>query len=231
MIEFAKRKASSPWTACAWFAASLWCLDAPAAEGLARAERPDVQVGDVWTYEAKDNFTGLRAYRFTQTVVSVAAEGITTRSGSTITTYSPDFNWTGSRVGDNVTHKIEPSWTRLQFPLETGKKYRHRFIHDNNSRSSRSEWWLNGEVVGPETVTTPAGTFETLKVKYAGTFNGESLTGPGNWQMVHTATLWYAPAVNRHVRVTWETRHARSAAIYHESQTEELVAYKPAKRD
>ena len=82
-------------------------------------------------------------------------------------------------------------------PLDSGKSWstRVRATNPNSVRSNSVR--VDGEVLGTERITTPAGAFDAIKVKrrvYAGdwgTFMSETTI---------VETDWYAPALGRPVR-------------------------------
>jgi len=83
------------------------------------------------------------------------------------------------------------------FPLETGKSWSMRVDAIDPVSGKRNSVRVDGEVLGSERVTTPAGTFDTIRVKrrvYAGDW--ESFRHETNI----TEIDWYAPALGRAVR-------------------------------
>jgi hypothetical protein len=65
-------------------------------------------------------------------------------------------------------------WLRLQ-PLELGEK------HELPVLTSSKQWTLVAEVVGRETVKTPAGTFQTVKVRVRTALEGKFSTARDSW--------------------------------------------------
>jgi len=65
-------------------------------------------------------------------------------------------------------------WLRLQ-PLAVGDR------HELPVLSSTKQWTLVAEVVGQETVKTPAGTFPTVKVRLRTALDGKFSTSRDSW--------------------------------------------------
>jgi hypothetical protein len=79
----------------------------------------------------------------------------------------------------------------------TGQSWSQRVDATRATGGRRASVRVDGEVVGTERVTVPAGTYDTIKVKrriYAGDFDGSRS------ETNITETEWYAPALGRAVR-------------------------------
>jgi hypothetical protein len=94
-------------------------------------------------------------------------------------------------------------------PLEKGERWEHPKPLDQfqeiTDEASKVNWRFHGEVLGTETIQTPAGQWTSLKVEVVGTRDPARLRE-------HHATglklqIWYAPQAKRWVKsVTQATR-------------------------
>ena len=97
-----------------------------------------------------------------------------------------------------VVYNFSPAYPAYVVPLEAGKSWSVRVNAANSTARRGNSVRVDGNVVGTESITTPAGAFDTIKVKrmvYAGdwdTFASETTT---------VETDWYAPALGRPVRI------------------------------
>lgn len=124
-------------------------------------------------------------------------------------------NWMASYdVDGKLTTSASPHNGRLDFPLWVGKKWRSTYDFTNHEENRT--WYgmsPSREAVALETVTTPAGTFETIRIE----------SGPGKG-VGFRETVWYAPDIGVSVkRVSERTRdHYRGPGGRTESV---LIAY------
>jgi hypothetical protein len=180
-----------------------------------------VRVGDRWVYDTKDEITGFPKETYAEIVTEVSPKEIVVNltwsgtSTSAIITYDHDWN----RL-DNSINKFKPSDGQgIRLPLSVGKEWRSEFDAKNlrtgvNTRGSNSS-----KVVAQETLTTPAGTFETLKIdRRVREFN---TSDPSKLWEVQTL-LWYAPQINHWVRRTTLVKFEKRARSH---TSEELADF------
>jgi hypothetical protein len=114
--------------------------------------------------------------------------------------YTVDGNWLRHPVTNHDTpteYEFSPPYPAYVFPLEAGKSWSLRVTATDPVTGQRNSVRVDGEVLGSESVSTPAGAFDTIKVRrhvYA-----------GDWESVRRETNiietdWYAPALGRTVR-------------------------------
>lgn len=198
------------------------------AQSPARADRPEVKVGDTWVYRNTDVFTGeKREISFSVTAVDPAR--IVTESGISTSgawTFTRDWNPVERKAGDVVANSLKPYWPFLQFPLEVGKSWETAFENEVTVPSGlrHAKWQWKARVVAAEAVTVPAGTFQTLKVEANGTF--ASREGLRSWTGSHKDTVWYAPDVKRVVKRDFE--QSAPANNFQEHHVVELLSFKLA---
>jgi len=163
------------------------------------------QPGDHWTYEVRDEITGTVSATRTNVVTEVAPAEISTRVN---TLGKPD---PGQIVFDRSWNMIiSGSWkyspndgTGIRRPLAVGKTW--TFQTNNVNAANGNIWKRTGtsKVVGEETVTTKAGTFETFKIETS--FSARNVNDPTRKNEV-TSETWYAPAVDHWVKRTFISR-------------------------
>jgi hypothetical protein len=200
-----------------------------AGQPLARADRPDVRVGDTWVYRESDARTGeKREISFRVTLVDtdriVAETGIST-SGAW--TFTRDWNVVERKRGDAVFDSLKPHMPHFRFPLEVGGGWEAAFEREiEGKRGTRhARWQWKGQVVAAEVVTVPAGMFQTLKIVSEGTF--ASREGGRSWTGTHRDTKWYAPEVKRSVKHVYV--QSVPATGYLEHREFELLSFRLAR--
>jgi hypothetical protein len=179
-----------------------------------------IRVGDRWSYDIKDDFTGDLRPAITVVAVEVSDKEITTRvtvrGKDRPQTMVYDLDW--GRIDDGVW-KLRPSGIGISKPLQIGKEWRS----DANGISLQSgqAFGASGvaKVVGHEPATVPAGTFDTFRVDMTvRMINTRDQSRSQTWTFV----VWYAPAVNRWVKRKSEWR---SEGRLRDSFSEELTEY------
>jgi hypothetical protein len=177
---------------------------AAAAKPLAPMDEP--MPGDHWTYEAHDEILGTVKNTRETVITEVTPKDISTRF-----TVAGNNN-TGSVIFDrswNVMNRGEWRYTPndgggVRLPLAVGKTWSIKAT-DQNSKSGDS-WNRSGtaKVVGQESVTTKAGTFDTFKIEASVT--GRNVANPARMVQFTTET-WYAPSIDHWVKRIYTTRN------------------------
>ena len=180
-----------------------------------------VRVGDQWTYSRKNEITAAPEDTYTATVTEITPKEIVTsvvyqgKQGSTVNAFDRDWNV----VASGPWHYSPHDGPGIHLPLEVGKEWRSEYYELNTLTNVRNKASHLTKVSGRETVTTPAGTFETFKIeRQARVFN---IAAPGSFAE-HQVVLWYAPEVNHWVRRTTVTKVQRRTR---DSTSEELTAF------
>ena len=150
--------------------------------------------------------------------------------------YTAEGNWLRHPVVNHdypTDYVFAPPYPAYPFPLDFGKSWSARVNATNTATGRAKNMLVYGKVAGGERVSTPAGTFDTIKIVrtvYAG--DAEIFLS----QTVITETDWYAPALGRTVRVErrshWHDagRSARRGdePVRGDWSVHELVSYTPA---
>ena len=181
----------------------------------------DAQPGDHWTYELKDEIAGEVKGTYTNVVTDVNATEVGVRAGmlgNSNTGYVTfDRTW---NVKNTASWRYNPNdGTGIRLPLAPGKTWTFQSTDVNSTNGFSSKRSGSSKVVGQESVTTRAGTFDTFKIET--TYSLRSTNDPTKKFQV-TAQMWYAPAINH-----WVKRASVSKADGHvrDNSTMELVEY------
>jgi hypothetical protein len=132
-------------------------------------------------------------------VVSVSADSPYAGAPHT-EVYTTEGNWLRHPIVNHdrpTDYDFAPPYPAYPFPLDLGKSWSMRVNATSPVSGQRRSVRVDGEVLGAERISTPAGEFDTIKIRrlvYAGDWDGF---------MRETQILqldWYAPALGRSVR-------------------------------
>jgi hypothetical protein len=192
---------------------------APPAKAIVPMEEP--QPGDRWTYEIRDEITGsvtaTREYAVTEvtpTEISVRYQNLGSNNEGLIV-YDRSWN-----AREDRPWKYAPNdGSGIQSPLAVGKTWP---VQTNNINSANGSVWKRSgisKVVGQESITTKAGTFDTFKIETK--FTGRNVNNPTLKNEV-TSLTWYAPAIDHWVKRTFVSKAEKHLQIDNEF---ELIEY------
>jgi hypothetical protein len=177
--------------------------------------------GDRWTYEIRDEITGKITATRENVVTEVTPAEISVRfkklgsNDEGVTVYDRSWNVVARRPWRFSPH----DGTGIQSPLEVGKTWP---VQTNNINSANGSVWKRSgisKVIGQESVTTKAGTFDTFKIETS--FTGSNVNNPTVKNEV-TSLTWYAPAIDHWVRRTFVSKANKHLQI---SDMIELIDY------
>ena len=178
--------------------------------------------GDHWTYvDFRDEITGALKFTNTNTITDVTPTEIAVRlewlGKPGIGNFIYDHSW---NLKNNQIWKFSPNdGSGIKLPLKVGSSWNFQGNEINSTNGVAFRRTGTSKVVGEESVTTGAGTFDTFKIETSITVrNGLDPTKKAE----STATTWYAPSINH-----WVKRTSKSFANGHvnESNAIELVEY------
>jgi hypothetical protein len=158
-------------------------------------ERPDVKVGERWTYRQRDAFTNAQISVSEIRVVRIDADGIHAANGR----WTLEWNETGQQAEEFVT----PHDGSLRFPLRAGATYPVAYDVRRAFLGSRLPFNGRARALGWEEVTVPAGSFRALKVEVD--VKAARASHPG-LNVLLRKTIWYSPAVKRWVKFSYDER-------------------------
>ena len=164
--------------------------------------------GDTYVYRVYNAYNnevrGQIRYRVDQVDADRIAVSVTTdtpAAGAARTeVYTKEGNWLRHPVTNHdqpVEYEFAPVYPAYVFPLDAGKFWSLRVTAVDPASGRRNSMRVDGEVLGSERISTPAGAFDTIKIKrrvYAGDWDGFRR------ETNITEIDWYAPALGRPVR-------------------------------
>lgn len=194
--------------------------------GAALAQSPDdaanpVRIGDYWTYDTKDEITGNKTRTFTGTISEITPAEIVThltfRGNNRTSVVTFDHQWNRTVNGE---FRFKPNDGHgVQFPLAVGKEWRSEYVASNVKTGVNLKGSYLSKIVGQETLTLPAGSFETFKIeRQVRDYNAADPSRSTETQF----TLWYAPQINHWVRRTIVTRVEKRLRS---NATDELIEF------
>jgi hypothetical protein len=180
-----------------------------------------IRVGDRWSHEFKDGLTGDLRQTVTIVVGEINSNEITTRvfvrGRDRPVTVVFDPGW--GRIDDGILKYRPSDLLGVRNPLQVGKEWRSEGNNMNLQTGVAFRTSGFAKVMGQEQVTTPAGTFDTFRVETTvRQTNTKDPTKSGTVRQV----IWYAPAVNRWVKRTYEFR---SEGRLRDSLIDEMTEY------
>ena len=165
---------------------SAFAVPAQADESI---ERPQVRVGDAWTYRQTSLITQ-RSAEFSYRVLEAGDIRIKIVTDGYGETYTPDWNLIESSAG----MKIVPNEGYFNFPLEPGSTWPFQF--ERTVAKMRTAWEGVVRVIGWEEIEVPAGSFRALRVDISGSFGSGPVARRSQMQL----SYWWSAAVRRWVR-------------------------------
>lgn len=175
--------------------------------------------GDHWTVEVRDEISGTVSTQ-TNVVTEVTPTDMSVRFDLVRPdkTHSEGLNiidrsWNSIRSGPWQYFPYDGN-TGVQTPLAVGKTWVFQFNAVNSVYGVTWKWSGISKVVGEETVTTKAGTFETFRIE---TTSSSSNFRDSKRTEELIAQTWYAPVIAHWVKRSWILRndnHLRSNNTY-----------------
>lgn len=180
----------------------------PFSKGTAKA-LGDYRVGDRYVYRVVDLLTQVEGGTKTQTVTAVTDSEVIYNNGGSVR----------DLLGNLLQGGRGQTYTGNQLYIaeySVGKKWTTRYSGTRPNGKS-DEWAIDFKVVGKETITVPAGTFDAFKVEGRGWVR--------NLGASYKTTYWIAPDQVRRV-IAEETEVYKLGGKYIKTDREELVSYK-----
>ena len=197
----------------ATLAALAGCAGTPASSGGGpAAEAPAYRVGDRWIYHGDDGFRVKTEWDEIHEITAIGAGGITARitlKGGMNVARTELWSAPGQvKVGavyDNETRRFEVPLQGYDFPLAAGKSWNQWVTNYNEFTKVTGDINRYVRVGGWEQVTTPAGSFEALKMQVLMRLDDETFW---RWPTVCNYAVWYAPAARAVVRAELDAQYA-----------------------
>ena len=189
--------------------ASVIMLACGSAEAADRAHAPiaapELRVGDKWVYHAVDGYRKKIVWDETHEITAIGPDGITvqvTAAGATRTSTRTEI-WAApgvvrsGAIYDSETDRFDPAFIRYQYPLHSGQAWSQRVRDLNKPAGPYGPISYKATVRGYERITTRAGTFDAVRIRYAIQLDDESIS---QYPTQCSYVVWYAPEVGASVR-------------------------------
>jgi len=183
-------------------------LDGPVTRALIETRPATPAAGDIAVYRVINAYNGevrgeirYRVDKVESASVVVSVSASSPYLGVPPTeVYTMEGNWLRHPVVNHdrpTDYDFAPPYPAYPFPLDIGKSWSMRVNATNPMTGQIRSVRVDGQVLGAERISTPAGTFDTIKIR--------RLVYAGDWEgpLRETQILqldWYAPALGRSVR-------------------------------
>jgi len=176
---------------------------------LIPASRPVWRVGDEWAYRWESpQGAGTFVWSVDREEVVDGVEYYVLKTGQReIFLRKGDLAVSVDKVSGDIETRYVPPRPILAWPLAPGKSWQTTYTRERPKDRQTFDTVEACQATGEETMTVPAGTFQTVKVECRNQKTNTMMT-----------EVWYAPAVRHYIR----ERSERGGGI----QVRELIAYK-----
>ena len=176
--------------------------------------------GDHWVYEVRDEITGKVTGKQTETVTDVTPTDVAVRrqtAADKTLNYAYDRSWNAKITG---LEKYAPNDGRgFKLPLTVGATWPVQATATNGENGRILKFTGRSKVVGQESITTKAGSFDAFRVE---TTYAMALAANPTQKVDAVLESWYVPAINHWVKRTYVTRANK---LLRSNETFELVEY------
>lgn len=178
------------------------------------ADKPAVNVGDAWTYaQTTDTGRETKENNWTRRVVAVGAEGYEAQVGERIFKFDPSGNFLDPKGA-------EFNRTIYKFPMQVGAEWTYSARFGTQVLMDQRGSY---KVVGFESLTVPAGTFDCFKVE-----GKAEAAYKASYQQQVRETYWYCPKVNGVAKISRQTVvNSRDTPSWQEKLEQVLTRYTP----
>ncbi len=171
----------------------------PAPNTSAVVDPKPVALGDRWTYEVKDEISGVVKQTRTVVVTDISKKEIATRFDDAKTGRSGIITYDGSwNILNSSTARYSPNdGSGVELPLAIGKTW--KISGQSTNYQNGAVWRRSGDsrVTGQESITTKAGKFETFVID-SKVMNQNTKNPTQKTEIL--ARTWYSPDVNHWVK-------------------------------
>lgn len=168
-------------------------------------EMREPQPGDHWVYRVKDEISGAVKRTRTDTITEVTPNEITVRiqasdrDSPNVILYDGAWN-----IKQEFPFKYSPhDGNGVQLPLKVGAAWKSSVDIINTKEGMTFKRTGASKVVGEETISTPAGTFDTFVVETTAT--SKNAQDPTLVNQISMRT-WFCPSINHWVKRTAERK-------------------------
>jgi hypothetical protein len=177
--------------------------------------------GDFWTYERRDEITGavesIRTHVVTEVTPTDISVSIRVAGKESAGLFVYDRSW-NMKSGPGWTYRPHDG-SGILSPLKLDVSWNAEGDNINTARGFIWKWSGRSKVIGQETITTQAGTFDTLKIERTAYAH---LTNDPTRKSEITEQTWYSTAIDHWVKRILVTRANKHLMV---NYTLELIAY------
>lgn len=191
----------------------------PGGDAGPAAPAPSYRVGDRWTYRVEQGFRLPVVWDETHEVVAAGGDGVTVRvtlKGEQVDVVRTE-RWSApgvvheGAIFEGETDRFDPPMVRFKFPLQPGDRWSQRMRDMNKPATPYGDIQRHVTVGGYEKVTTPAATYDALRLRVIQRLDDETV-----WRNATECSylLWYAPAVGATVREEKDCQYTEKGGGY-----------------
>lgn len=171
-----------------------------AAQDAAKAERPELGVGDSWVFERTERGSGAKS-EVTRKILAIGADDLTIASNESGTATEQKWTRDLNYMSGDGKRIWRPHNQTNAFPMSVGRQWK---VDAKGVNAGGRDNALEGtcKVSAHEKVSVKAGTFDAFKVECDFEFYTYGASIRGNGRLVY----WYAPAAKFTVRTELMSR-------------------------
>lgn len=211
------------------------------AQSAVVAPSPQYRVGDKWVYRVDQVFRNAPDYDETHEVTGIDAGGITVRIVAQVGNISVDRieKWPAAGLVaqgtllDIETRRFAEPLVRWRFPLASGASWNQWVDQVNETGGTRGRINRYVRATGSDRVTTPAGTFDAVRLTVLMRLDDEDAFRHAT---AVNHIVWYAPAVRATVREERRAEYREKgsgpdafASIPVQNERAELASFTPGR--
>ena len=199
--------------------------------GQTQVDRPQLVVGDRWTFRAVDLQKSEETQSYEYRVTGISGDDVELTRMTLASTTPTDIGKSSVQKVTAATWTfvnariLEGKYVAFAFPLDAGKTWEYEYKYSATDGNPPGTWSVKVKAEGWEEVRVPAGTFKAMKVVHEGRwsrmFGGYSISGTS------IETFWYVPEVKWFAKREYYVR--RSGGIVDSNIRNELVSRELAK--
>jgi len=175
------------------------------------AQAPEPRAGDRWMYRATDGYGNKVAWQEAYEVTSVKPDAIEVKvavTGAGVNHTRTEI-WSApgvmlqGAIYEDETRRFDPAWIRYKYPMASGDKWSQDIRDPSREPGPYGPMQSRVTVGGYESVKTPAGTFNAIKLRYFLRLDDETF-----WRYPTECDyyVWYAPELGVMVRAEKRSR-------------------------
>lgn len=165
--------------------------------------KPEVRVGDSWTYNFVDYLTNRKVATIEDVVTFIGSDFLLVVSTDEANQRELDSHWTSEwGLVPGAQRAYKPPLRFFNFPLKIGDSFETVYeVLARKGNSARYNVKATVKVTGWEEIEVPAGKFRALRIESNGTIVRLDMVASARNRHV----IWYVPEIERWVKWTTES--------------------------